>query len=199
VPAPAPAPVPISAMATATTPIDVPALFEDIRTGIEAQVDRLTRLQQTVEMLLQSKHLFDARDVDVMKAILQQQATQVVQLQQGLELHRELYDGAVRNIEERISCKTQLLHDADEQFGAISENPALCAYFAHKQAELTSKLETIKQKLVLTACTRLGPLLHPKMAATVAAAAAATPPSRNLGQAHKPKSGSKHHHRSSRH
>jgi hypothetical protein len=184
--------------------IDVLALFDDIRNGIEAQVNRLTRLQQTVEMLLQSKHLFDARDVDIMKAVLQQQAAQVVALQQGLELHRELYDGAVRNIEERITCKTQLLHDADEQFGAISENPALCAYFARKQAELTTKLEKIKQKLVETACSRLGPLLYPKVAATPAAAPIVAPNhghgGHGHGHGHVSKSKHRHrHHHSSRH
>jgi hypothetical protein len=191
-------------LATDTGPkgIDVPALFDDIRSGIEAQVNRLTRLQQTVEMLLQSKYLFDARDVDVMKAVLQQQAAQVMQLQQGLELHRQLYDGAVRNIEERITCKTQLLHEADEQFGAITENPALCAYFAHKQAELTTKLEKIKQKLVETACTRLGPLLYPQVAAQVAAAGAGAGtgfgPGPSTGHGKSMSKSGHRHHRSSR-
>jgi hypothetical protein len=149
-----------AAMSGNAASTDVAAMFDYIHAEIETQIDKLARLQQTVDALLQSPELFDTRDVDVMSAILQRQTNQVEQLQQGLELHKELYDGAVRDIEARILLKTQLLHDVDAKFGGISDNPILCAYFAKEQAALMSKLDAVKHKLMQTACTRLGPLLY---------------------------------------
>jgi hypothetical protein len=160
-----------AALAAART--DVAQLFEHMRQEEHTRQAHLERLTRTLDAFRNAPHLMDDRDLGVTAAVVQKRAVELETLRADLAAVQELYDATVRTLETQIQEKTQLLHQVDADFGAISAEPELCRFFAQEQATLTRNLEMVKQKLVQAICDRLGPTLYGSGAAALHSAGAA--------------------------
>ena len=139
------------------TDMDMEALFEQLSRDIEDRSQHLAKLQQTLDTFQQKPDLFDEKDVEVLKRVLEKRNEEFTKMSHDYNAAKELYTATVVDLEKRIRKKEEILRQTDASFGSISAEDDLRLHFAQKQAALQQGLQRAKAQLCATIFERLKP------------------------------------------